>query len=147
MSGSLRPHGLRHARLPCPSPTPGACSHSCPSSRWCHPSRASLVAQLVKNLPVMPETLVQSLGGEGKGYPLQDSSLENSMDCIARGVSKSWTWLSDFHFTVMCLNHPQNHSPAPRSVEKLSSMKQVPGVKKVGHCCLKTYKYSGSTNF
>ena len=85
--------------------------------------------------------------GEGKGYPLQDSSLETSMDCIARGVSKSWTWLSDFHFTVMCLNHPQNHSPAPRSVEKLSSMKKVPGVKKVGHCCLKTYKYSGSTNF
>ena len=38
MSSSLRPHGLQHARLPCPSPTLGACSNSCPSSRWCHPT-------------------------------------------------------------------------------------------------------------
>ena len=36
--------------------------------------------------------------GEGKGYPFQYSSLENSMDCIGRGVTKSWTQLSDFHF-------------------------------------------------
>ena len=37
-SDSLWPHGLQHARLPCPSPTPGACSDSCPSSQWCHPT-------------------------------------------------------------------------------------------------------------
>ena len=36
--------------------------------------------------------------GEGKGYPLQYSGLENSMDCIVYGVAKSWTRLSDFHF-------------------------------------------------
>ena len=36
--------------------------------------------------------------GEGKGYPLQYSGLENSMDCIMHGVSKSRTWLSNFHF-------------------------------------------------
>ena len=36
--------------------------------------------------------------GEGKGYPLQHSGLENSMDCIVHGVTKSWTRLSDFHF-------------------------------------------------
>ena len=36
--------------------------------------------------------------GEGKGYPLRYSGLENSMDCIVHGVSKSWTQLSDFHF-------------------------------------------------
>ena len=35
--------------------------------------------------------------GEGKGYPLQYSGLENSMDCIVHGVAKSWTWLSNFH--------------------------------------------------
>ena len=35
--------------------------------------------------------------GEGKGYPLQYSGLENSMDCIVLGVAKSQTWLSDFH--------------------------------------------------
>ena len=36
--------------------------------------------------------------GEGKGYPLQYSSLENSMDCIVHGVEKSRTQLSKFHF-------------------------------------------------
>ena len=37
VSSSLWPHGLQHARLPYPSPTPGAYSNSCPSSQWCHP--------------------------------------------------------------------------------------------------------------
>ena len=37
--------------------------------------------------------------GEGKGYPLQYSDLENSKECIVHGVAKSWTQLSDFHFT------------------------------------------------
>jgi len=35
--------------------------------------------------------------GEGNGYPLRYSGLENSMDCVVHGVSKSWTQLSDFH--------------------------------------------------
>ena len=38
VSNFVRPHGLQHARLPCLSPTPGACSNSCPSSWWCHPT-------------------------------------------------------------------------------------------------------------
>ena len=38
VSNSLQLHGLQHARLPCSSPTPGACSNSCPSSWWCHPT-------------------------------------------------------------------------------------------------------------
>ena len=41
--------------------------------------------------------------GEGKGYPLQDSGLENSMYCIVHGVAKNRTWLSDFHFTSLLL--------------------------------------------
>ena len=38
MSDSLSHHGLQHARLPCPSPTPRACSDSCPLGRWFHPT-------------------------------------------------------------------------------------------------------------
>ena len=38
VSNSLWPHGLQHSRPPCPSPTPRACSNSCPSSWWCHPT-------------------------------------------------------------------------------------------------------------
>ena len=64
-------------------------------------SRASLVAQLVKESAFNVEDLgsVPGLGrfpGEGKGYPLQDSGLENSMDCIVHEVAKSQTQLSDF---------------------------------------------------
>jgi len=40
---TLRHHGLQHARLPCPSSTPRACSKSYPSSRWCHPTISSSV--------------------------------------------------------------------------------------------------------
>ena len=43
MSNSLQPHGLQYVRLPCPSPTPRACSNSCPSNRWCHPIISSSV--------------------------------------------------------------------------------------------------------
>ena len=43
MLNSLRPHGLQHARLSCPSLSPGVCSNSCPLSRWCHPTISSSV--------------------------------------------------------------------------------------------------------
>ena len=43
MSDHLWPHGLQHARLPCPSPTNRECSNSCPSSWWCHPTISSSV--------------------------------------------------------------------------------------------------------
>ena len=43
MSDSLWPRGLQHARPPCPSPTPGAYSNSCPLSWWCHPTISSSV--------------------------------------------------------------------------------------------------------
>ena len=43
MSESLRPHETQHAGPPCPSPTPGVHSNSCPSSRWCHPAISSSV--------------------------------------------------------------------------------------------------------
>ena len=41
VSGSLQPHGPQHSRPPCPSPTPGPCSDSCPLSQWCHPTISS----------------------------------------------------------------------------------------------------------
>ena len=68
-------------------------------------SWASFVAQLVKNLPTMQETWVQSLDWEdplekGNVYPLQYSGLENSMDCIPHGITKSRTQLSDFHLSL-----------------------------------------------
>ena len=47
-------HGLQHARLPCRSPTPGACSDSCPSSHWCHPTVSSSVVPFSSCLQFFP---------------------------------------------------------------------------------------------
>ena len=54
MSNSLLPRGLQHARLPCLSLSPGACSHSCPWSRWCHPTISSSVAPYSSCLQCFP---------------------------------------------------------------------------------------------
>ena len=61
MSDSLRPYGLQHARLPCPSLSPWVCSNSCPLSWWCHPIISSSITPFsscpqsfpaIGNLPV-----------------------------------------------------------------------------------------------
>ena len=54
MSDSLWPHGLQHTRLPCPSPTRGACSNSCPLNRWCHPTISSSVIPFSSCLQSFP---------------------------------------------------------------------------------------------
>ena len=51
LSNSLRPHGLQHARLPCPSPTPGACSSSCPLSQSVMPSNHLILCHPLFHLP------------------------------------------------------------------------------------------------
>ena len=71
-------------------------------------SWASLVAQLVKNTAAMRETWVWFLGWEdpvekGKATHSSISGLENSMDYVVHGVSKTQTWLSDFHFHCLSL--------------------------------------------
>ena len=60
MSNSLWPHGLQHARPPCPSPTPRACSNSWKSSWWCHPTISS---------SVIPFTCLQSFPASGS-FPM-----------------------------------------------------------------------------
>ena len=57
---TLRPHGLQHARLPCPSSIPGACSNACPLSQWCHPTTSS---------SVVPFSCLQSFPASGS-FPL-----------------------------------------------------------------------------
>ena len=56
MSDSLQPHGLQHARLPCPSPTPRAYSNSCPLSWRCHPTISSSVSPFSSCLQSFPAT-------------------------------------------------------------------------------------------
>jgi len=54
MSDSVWPHWLQYTRLPCPSPTPGACSNSCSSSRWCHPTISSSVVPFSSHFQSFP---------------------------------------------------------------------------------------------
>ena len=54
VSDALPPHGLQHTRPPCPSPTPGACSDSCPSSWWCRPTTSSSVTPFSSCLQSFP---------------------------------------------------------------------------------------------
>ena len=61
-------------------------------------SWASLVAQLVRNLPAMQENWVGKIPWRGKGNPLQNSGLENSMDCIVHSIAESDT-TATFTFT------------------------------------------------
>ena len=54
LSDSLWPHGLQHARLPCPSPPPRACSSSFPLSQWCHPTISSSIIPVLSCLQSFP---------------------------------------------------------------------------------------------
>ena len=56
VADSLRPHGLQHARPPCPSPTPKVYSNSCPLSQWCHPTISSSVVPFSFCLQSFPES-------------------------------------------------------------------------------------------
>ena len=60
MSDSLQPQGLQHARPPCPSPTPRACSNSCPLSWWCHPTIIILCHPLLLLSSIFPRIRVFS---------------------------------------------------------------------------------------
>ena len=72
-SNSLQPHGLQHARLPCPSPTPRSYSNSCPLSRWCHATISSSVIPFSSHLQSFPASVsfqmsqLFTLGGQSTG--------------------------------------------------------------------------------
>ena len=95
---TLRPHGLQHARPPCPSPTPGVYSNSCPLSRWCHPAISSSVlpfSSCPQSLPAsgsFPISQLFASGGQSTGVSASASVLPmNTQDWSPLG----WTgWIS-----------------------------------------------------
>ena len=94
VSDSLRPHELQHARPPCPSPTPGVYSNSCPSSRWYHPAISSSVAPFSscpQSLPAsgtFPMSQLFTWGGQSIGVSASTSVLPmNTQDWSPLGWS------------------------------------------------------------
>ena len=98
VSNSLRPHELQHTRPPCPSPTLGVHSNSCPSSRWCHPAISSSVvpfSSCPQSLPALKSFQMSQLftwGGQSIGVSASASFLPmNTQDWSPLG----WTaWIS-----------------------------------------------------
>ena len=98
VSSSFRPHELQHARPPCPSPTPGVHSDSCPSSQWFHPAISCSdvpFSSCLQSLPAseaFPMSQLFAWGGQSTGV----SALASFLSKKAQGWSPSeWTgWIS-----------------------------------------------------
>ena len=88
MSDSLWPHRLQHVRLPCPSPSPGVSSNSCPLSWWCHPTISS---------SVIPFSRLQSFPASGC-FPMSQffASSGQSTGTSAQHQSLQWIFRVDF---------------------------------------------------
>ena len=93
MSNSLQPHGLQHTRLPCPSPSPGACSNSFPLSWWCHWTITSSVGSFscFQSFPASGSSPVSQLfasGGQSIGVSASVSVLpKNIQDWFPLGLT------------------------------------------------------------
>ena len=123
VSNSLKPLGLQHTRLPCPSPTHGACSHSCPSSQWCHPNISSSVipfSSCLQSFPASGSFQMSQLfpsGGQSFGVSASVPSKECSglisfrIDWFDLAVQGTLTSLLQHHLeefsTVCCDPHSQ----------------------------------------
>ena len=98
MSDSLWPCELQHARLPCPSPTPGACSNPCPLRQWCHLNLSSSVipfSSCLQSFPASESFSVSqffSSGGQSTGISTSASVLPmNIQDWFPLGLTG---WIS-----------------------------------------------------
>ena len=116
MSDYLQPHGLKHARLPCPSPTPGAYSNSCPSSWWCHPMISSFVIPFSSCLQSFSTSGSFQMsqfftsGGQNIGVSASTSVLPmNIQDCFPLGltgwISLQFKGLSRVFFSTTVQKH------------------------------------------
>ena len=106
VSNSLWPHGLQHARLPCPSPTPGAYSNSCPLSWWCHPTIPSSVipfSSCPQSFPAsgsFPMSWFFASDGQSIGVSASGSVLPmNIQDWFSLGLTGSSIFFSQFFST------------------------------------------------
>ena len=102
VSDSLWPHGLQHTRPPCPSPTPRACSKSCPLSQWCHPTISSSVVPFSSHLQSFPATGSFPMnqffvsGGQSTGVSSSASVLPmNIQDWFSLGLTSLISWQSE----------------------------------------------------
>ena len=104
VSNSSQPHGLQHASLPCPSPTPRAYSNSCPSSRWCHPTISSSVIPF--------SFCLQSFPASGS-FPMSQFFTKCGQ-CIRVSASASVLPMNIQAWSPCCPRDSQESSPTPQ---------------------------------
>ena len=115
MSNSLWPNGLQNIRPPCPSPTPGLHSNSCPLSQWCHPTIPSSVVPFSSCLQSFPasESFPMSQffpsGGQSIGFSFRISP---SNECIEL-TSFKMDWLDLLAVQGTLKSLLQHHSSKP----------------------------------
>ena len=113
---SLQLHGLQHARFPCPSATPRACSNSCPLSRWCHPTISSSVipfSSCLQSFPALGSFSVSQFftsGGQSIGVSASTSVLPvNIQDWFPSGLTSLISLQSKGLSRVFSNTTVQNH--------------------------------------
>ena len=112
ISNSLQTHVLQHARLPCPSPTPGAYSNSCPLSQWCHPTISSSVipcSSCLQSFPASRSFQMSQLfasGGQSIGVSASASVLPMNI--------QDWFPLGWMVGSPCCPRDSQESSPTPQ---------------------------------
>ena len=116
LCSTLRPHESQHARPPCPSPTPGACSNSGPSSWWCHPTISSSVVPFSSGLQSFPASGSFPIrhffasGGQSIGASAATSVLPmNIQDWFTLGLTGLISLLSKGLSRVFSNTAVQNH--------------------------------------
>ena len=116
MCNSLRHHGLQHTRLPCPSPTPGAYSNSCPLSWWCHLTISSSVIPFSSCL----QTFLASVY-----FTVNQFFMPKVLDLQLQHQSFQWTFKVDFLLDGLVWScsprDSQESSPAPQ-FERINSL-------------------------
>ena len=97
VSDSLRPHESQHTRPPCPSPTPGVHSNSCPLSQWCHPAISSSVVPFssCSQSPPASESFPMSQLFAWSGQSIRVSASASVLPVKTQDWSLGWTgWIS-----------------------------------------------------
>ena len=137
MSNSLQPHGLQHARIPCPSLSPRVFSNSCPLSRWCHPTISSSVIPFFSHLQSFPASgsfpmsQLFTSGGQsiGASFSISPSNEYSGLICFRI----YWFDLLAVQGTLKSL--PQHHS-SKASILQCSAFLMV----QLSHPCMTTGK-------
>ena len=107
----LRPHGLQHARPPCPSPTPGVHPNSCPLSWWCHPTISSSVVPFsyTQSFPASGSFWISQLFASG-GQSTWSFSFNSPFNEYSRLISFPIDWFDLLAVQVTLKSLLQHHS-------------------------------------